>query len=207
MTSPNLTERIYQRFRRSRPGQVFTPKDFLDLGARGSISWVLHDLVRKGKIRTIARGLYDHPRPTRHLGLTPSPRLDRAAQAYARKRQWQIIPHPALAANLLGLSQQVPARVVYLSSGPTQSVRIGNRDIVFRHAGPKNFVAKTSVGALVIQALRYFGRNQVNDALRERLAKALADKDLKKVRQDVMYAVTWIQVELERIFREREWTE
>lgn len=183
---------------------MFTPKDFLDLGGRSSVGWVLYELVRRGKIRRVARGLYDYPRTSESLGVPISPDLDRAARAYARKQQWDIVPHPALAANLLGLSQHVPARIVYLSSGPTQTIGIGSRDVVFKNARPKAFAAKTEIGALVIQALRYMGKDRVDADVRRRLGRVLNAKDLKKVLRDTRYAAAWINRALQDIEAERQ---
>ena len=207
MADKTLTHKILQRFRRSKPGAVFTPKDFLDLGRRGSVGWVLHELVRQAKIRHVARGLYDYPRTSVSLGVTISPDVDRAARAYARKQQWKVVPHPALAANLLGLSQQVPARIVYLSDGPTQTMSIGNRSVVFKNARPKSLAAKSEIGALVIQALRYLGKERVNAEAKRRLGRRLNRQDLGKVLRDTRYAAAWINAIIRDIAEERPWSE
>ena len=207
MVGKSLTDKIYQRIRRSRPGAVFTPKDFLDLGGRSSVGWVLYELVRQGKIRRIARGLYDYPRTSESLGLTIGPDVDRAARAYARKQGWDVVPHPAVAANLLGLSQQVPARIVYLSSGPTQAIRVGNRDVVFKNARPKTFAAKSEVGALVIQALRDLGKDRVDAGVRRRLRRQLSEQDLKNTLRDTRYAAAWIHEVIRQVADEVSWNE
>lgn len=203
MSKETLTKRILQRFRRSKPGAVFTPKDFLDLGGRSSIGWVLYELVRQEKIRRVARGLYDYPRKSKTLGVTIGPDVDRAARAHARKQQWDVVPHPALAANLLGLSQHVPARIVYLSNGPAHTIKIGNRDVVFKHARPKTFAAKTEIGALVIQALRYLGKERVDAGVKRELARHLSQRDLAKVLRDTKYAAAWIHEVIQDIVGER----
>ena len=207
MPEKTLTSKILQRFRRAETGAVYSPKDFLDLGGRGSISWVLHDLVRRGQIRRVARGLYDYPRTSERLGVQIGPDLHRAAKAYARKQQWDVVPHPALAANMLGLSQQVPAQIVYLSSGPTKTIRIGTRDIVFRHARPKTFAAKSELGSQVIQALRFLGKDRVDAEVLQRLSELLSERDLKQVLRDTQYAATWIHEVAQAIAAGSTWTE
>jgi len=185
---------------------VFTPKDFLDLGGRSSIGWVLHDLVRQGKLRRVARGLYDVPRTSKSLGITISPDVDRAARAHARRQHWTIVPHPALAANLLGLSQQVPARIVYLSDGPPATIRIGNRDVVFKNARPKAFAAKSETGALVIQALRYLGKEHIDSEVRRKLGRTLSERDLRRALNDARYSAAWIHAVIQSLVDERSWT-
>lgn len=203
MAGKTLTQKILQRFRRSRPGAVFTPKDFLDLGGRSSIGWVLYELTRQEKIRRVARGLYDLRRESEHLGVTLSPDVDRAARAYARKQQWSVVPHPAVAANLLGLSQQVPARIVYLSNGPTRAIKIGNQVVAFKHAGPRAFAAKSEIGALVIQALRYLGEGRIDEETQRKLSRRLGQRDLRKAMKDTQYAAAWIHGVIKDIADER----
>jgi hypothetical protein len=72
-------------------------------------------LLQNGTIRRVIRGLYDYPRFSTLLDQELSPDTDQAAQALARKFRWRIQPIGAVAQNLLGLSTQVPARIVYLS--------------------------------------------------------------------------------------------
>ncbi len=166
MSEATLTSKILQRFRRAKPGAVYSPKDFLDLGGRSSVGWVLHELVRRGLIRRVARGLYDYPRTSESLGVPIGPDLHRAAKAYARKQQWERGATSGVGGQPAGLSQQVPAQIVYLSSGPTKTIRIGSQDIVFRNARPKAFAARSELGALVIQALRFVGKDRVDERTR-----------------------------------------
>lgn len=206
MSETTLTSRVLQRFRRAKPGTVYSPKDFLDLGGRGSVGWVLHDLVRRGRIRRVARGLYDYPRTSESLGVPIGPDLHRAAKAYARKQQWDVVPHPALAANMLGLSQQVPAQIVYLSSGPTKTIRIGTQEVRFRTARPKAFAARSELGALVIQALRFLGKDRVDADARQRLSRVMTERDLRKVLRDTQYAAAWIHEVVRQMVEEQSWT-
>src|SRR5580698_7570677 len=87
---------------------VFLPADFLDLGSREAVDVVLHRLVRKGIIRRLARGIYDFPKEHPMLGwLQPSP--EKIAEALVGRDYTRIQPTGAYAANILGLSEQVPA--------------------------------------------------------------------------------------------------
>ena len=111
-----IKQRVWRRIRqRSSRGRqwVFSAKDFLDLASRAYADLTLANLVKEGKIRRVGRGLYDLPKADPILGpLAPS--LNEAAAAIARKFGWTIFPHGATAANMLGLSQQVPGRMAFL---------------------------------------------------------------------------------------------
>ncbi|HEY4477786.1 MAG TPA: DUF6088 family protein [Candidatus Paceibacterota bacterium] len=115
-------------------------------------------LVKDGIIRKVGRGLFDYPKTNPVLGGELSPDMYLAAKAIARKFRWTILPFGNLAANRLGLSQQVPAKFIYLSNGPTKQTKVGKRTIHFKHARPKEIYADSEISGLIVQALRFLGK-------------------------------------------------
>lgn len=112
-------------------GSVFVPADFLDCGSREAIDIALHRLARKGTIRRLARGVYDFPK--QHPVLGPlSPSVHSVARALAGRDCTRLQPAGAYAANALGLSEQVPAKAVFLTDGPSRTVKIGTTTIQLR---------------------------------------------------------------------------
>lgn len=192
-----IISRIYGRGR----GCVFTPKDFLDLGSRKAIDLALHRLVNKGTIRRLARGLYDYPRIDSELGPI-SPTIDAVAKALKGRDNIRLQPAGGYAANLLGLSEQVPTKVVFLTDGPARKVQIGKQVITLKHTTPRSMATAGRVSGLVIQALRYIGKNNVNDSILKRLQKNISDEDKEKLLQDVRYAPTWIAADIKRIMKQ-----
>ena len=89
-------------------------------------------MVKDGVIRQIGRGIFDFPNTNPVLGGQLSPDIDQATKAIARKFRRSILPYGNLAANRLGLSQQVPAKLTYLSDGPTKELKMDNRVIFFQ---------------------------------------------------------------------------
>ena len=134
---PTTKELIGSRIHRLGPGHAFTPKDFVDLGTRGMVDVTLSQLVSLGVIRRVGRGLYDLPKYSEALGITLGPDIDQIAQAIARRFRWRIMPTGAWAANALGLSTQIPAKIVYLSDGPNRKFEFGKQTLHFKHARPK----------------------------------------------------------------------
>jgi hypothetical protein len=98
---------VMRRVKGMGRGSVFTPSDFADLGGRAATDQALSRLARTGKIRRLARGIYDYPRVSRFLGPI-SPARDVVARALARKTNSAVQVTGAQAANALGLSTQVP---------------------------------------------------------------------------------------------------
>jgi len=187
-----MQDQIVARIDRLGPGKAFSAKDFLDIAGRSLIDLTLAKLTGSGKIRRVRRGLYDVPKVNPALGGQLSPDIDEAARAIARRQKWKIVPEGAWAANLLGLSTQVPAKIVYLSDGPNKQVPIGRRTISFKHARPKALAGFEGKLALVVQALRYLGREGVGAREIDQLRSSLSGAEKRKLVKDTRYSVDWI---------------
>lgn len=181
----------------SEPGSVFVPADFLDIGSREAVDVVLHRLTRKGTLRRLARGVYD--RPAEHPVLGPlAPSAEAVAQALAGRDHTRLQPAGAYAANALGLSEQVPAKAVFLTDGPSRTVTIGPMTIQLRRTTPRNMAAAGRLSGLLIQALRELGREHVTPARREHLKRTLPAEERRGLLKDLKLAPAWMHP----VFRE-----
>jgi len=182
-----LKSRIYGHGR----GAVFTPNDFLDLGGRDAVDKALSRLTARGVIRRLARGLYEYPREHPELG-TLSPDLEKVAKALAGKHRIRLQPAGAYAANLLGLSEQVPAKIVFLTEGPSRTVKIGRQEIHLRRTTPRNMAAAGRLSGLLMQAFRSLGRQHITRQRLARLKQTLPAKERKQLIKDLPLAPTWM---------------
>jgi hypothetical protein len=158
-------------------------------------------LVKKGSIRRLKRGLYDYPKIHPKLGeLTPSP--DVIAEALARKTEVELQTPGALAANALGLTTQVPARPVYLTSGGSKRIEVGRQVIDLRHTTPRNITSSSEMSGMVIQALRYLGRDAVDDEVIRKLKGRLPDEDKKSLKKDSKKVPEWMRQVIAQITSE-----
>lgn len=186
-----IHSKILSRIYGKKRGWVFTPAHFLDLGSDLTVRKVLQVLCNRDQIRRLAPGLYDYPRRHPKLGvLAPTP--DQIAQALAYKDSARIQPSGAYAANLLGLSEQVPARAVFLTDATDRRITVGRQEIVLKRTTPKNMATAGRVSGLVIQALRYLGRDNVDDVVIDHLARRLSADDRRQLLRDIRYAPAWI---------------
>jgi len=134
----STAERIMSKVRvQGRGNGVFTPKDFLGLGSRAAIDRALSRLVMSGKLRRLGRGLYDFPRQSGILKGAAPARLDAVVEAIGRRDKIQVMPNGIMFANHLGLTNAVPAKSSYISSGKTKTVQVGNRNVYFQHVSHK----------------------------------------------------------------------
>ena len=189
-----ILSRIYGRGK----GCVVTPGDFLDLGSRQAVDLALHRLAKKGTLRRLARGLYDYPRIDPELGLL-SPTIDTIVKALKGRDKILLQPSGGYAANLLGLSDQVPMKIVFLTDGPTRRVQIGKQVIMLKHTTPRAMATAGRISGLVIHALRHLGQRQVDDAVVANLQKRLSASDKKVLLRDLRYAPAWIAAILRRV--------
>lgn len=186
-TDSKVIKRIYGHKR----GWVFTPGSFKDLGTRRAIDLALMRHRDDGTIRQLARGLYDYPKIDKQLGnLQPS--TDDVANALAGRDATRLQPSGAYAANLLGLSTQVPMKVVYLTDGRTRTVQIGKRQIILKHTTPRNMATAGKISGLVIQALRHLGRKNVNTQVIAQLDRRLDAAARTQMMKDICHAPAWI---------------
>ena len=200
----SIHNKILARIRGKGRGCAFSSKDFLDLGDRNSVDKTLSRLCAQGIIRRVATGLYDFPRKDEELGGKLSPNIHQVAQAIARKNGVRIQQSGAQAANLLGLSTQVPAQVVYLTNGKSRTVDVADRMLIFKRAEPREMQPGSDMGILVTQALRYMGRDQVDKNVIDYLRRQLSDSDRKKLLKEARYLEDWIWEAVRRIASKQE---
>lgn len=187
-----IADKIKRRIIGKGRGAVFTPADFLDVGSRAAVDQALSRLAGQSVIRRLTRGVYDYPKISPRLGAL-SPDLDIVARAIARKDQHVVQVSPARAANMLGLTAQVPAKTVYLTDGPTRTKRIGNQTIELRNAAPKNLAGAGRPTGTVFQALRYLGKDSVDDDVITRIARTLNPDVRNTLARDSVKAPGWMR--------------
>jgi uncharacterized protein DUF6088 len=199
----SIDSQILSRIRRQGAGWVFTPRDFHDLGSRTAIDLALLRHKRAGTIRQLARGIYDLPSRHPRLGLL-SPFVDAIARAVAGREASRLLPSGAYAANLLGLSDQVPMKVVFLTDGPSRKVKIGKQELILKRTTPRNMAASGRTSGLVIQALRHLGRRHVDDSVVHALQRRLTDDQKKELLSDLPYAPGWVAEIMRKIAEPRQ---
>lgn len=191
LKSQTIDSKIRSRVYGNGKGWVFTPKHFQDLGSSAAIESTLRRLKVAGTIRQLARGLYDYPVHDPVLG-TVAPSADSIARALVVRDAIRLQPSGAYAANVLGLSEQVPSRIVFLTDGPARKVKIGSREIHLQHTTPRNMATAGRKSGTLIQALRHLGQDQIDDHVVAVLRRQITDADRPVIRKDMNHAPAWI---------------
>lgn len=190
-SSQSIINKVLTRIYSHGRGWVFTPMSFDDLGGASTLTTILQRLRDAGTIRQLDRGLYDYPRTDDLLGVL-LPSTDDIAKALVGRDAIRLQPSGAYAANLLGLSTQVPMKVVYLTDGRSRTVQVGKQQIILKQTTPRNMKTAGKVSGLVIQALRHLGRDQVDNDVVNQLDQRLDDAARRQLMKDSRYAPAWI---------------
>ena len=160
------------RHARSQPeGTPVLAKGLLHLGSRAAVDQALSRLVRRGALLRAGRGVYVLPVESRFGRRAPS--VDKTVEGLAAVRGERIANSGAMAANVLGLTAQVPVRRVFLTSGPSRTLTLGRERIELRHAPPWQLALAGRRAGEAIRALAWLGRDRADaatGAVRERLS-------------------------------------
>lgn len=173
-------------------GWVFTPKDFSDLGASSAILMALSRLAKEGIIKRLAQGIYHYPVIHKKLGeIFPSP--ESIAGALVRQDKTKLLPSGAYAANLVGLSQQVPAKIQFLNDSIRRTIKVANMTIELKQTSRKTMATAGRISGVIIQALKHLGKENVDEAVISKIKKNLTEEQVKQIKKDIRYASpAWI---------------
>jgi hypothetical protein len=124
------------------------------------------------------------------------------AKALTSRDSVRLQPAGAYAANVLGLSNQVPMKIVFLTDGTSSRVKLGQREIVLKHTTPRNVATAGRKSGTVIQALRHLGQCHVDDKVLAILSRQLNAAERSQLLKDCKYAPAWVANILRRLSAE-----
>ena len=189
--SNSIDAAILDRIRSGPKDRVWTPADFLDLGPRAAVDKALSRKGQSGHLRRAGRGLYHILKRHPILGaLVPSD--TQFHDAITRRDGSKIFSTGAHAANVLGLSEQVPTRPMLLTTGRSRRVQKGRGTLILKHISPRFVSAKHYKSTLAILALRSIGKRFVDDDIVARLRRNLSPADRAGLMDDLPCAPAWI---------------
>ncbi len=191
MERPKVENRIAEELRALPPGSVLFVDNFLDYGNPESVKKALLRLKEKKALVRLAHGIYLYPKFDNELGVL-YPSTEDIAKAIARRDKARIVSTGIEALNKLGLSTQVPMKVVYLTDGAARSIKVGKRTITFKKTSPKNLLVKGEISSLVIQALKTIGQSKVDDDTIKKIQTILKNEKSENIINDAKLSPAWI---------------
>lgn len=184
---------ITKRIENMHEGQILFISDFSDLnGNEKVVSRALSAEEKKGNIVRLAKGMYLRPKSTRFGIVYPS--VDEMVKAIAHRDKSKVQPCGMTALNMLGLSTQVPTKYTYLTSGSSRKLKLGDRLIELKRSVPKKFVFKTTLGALLMQALKSLGEKNISKQEIVQIHKLIDnEKRMEHFKLDVLLMPIWMR--------------
>jgi len=177
----------------SKPrGYLLFPGDFSHRGSAESVRKALQCLKEKGLIRTVTHGIYVRPVIDEYIGEV-LPTAEEVAKAIAKRDKIHLVPTGAYALNALGLSTQIPLKLVFLTDGAPRTIKVGKRTIKLKKTTPKNLKAKGKISALAIQALREIGKDNASEDELSKIINLLKEEDPTELKYDISLAPEWIK--------------
>ncbi|BDR57820.1 DUF6088 family protein [Xylocopilactobacillus apicola] len=193
-------ERIKAKIKRAPKGTLFILADFAQLNITyNTLKELVRRLVKAGDLNLVFRGIYQKPNFNSFLKRDIPATPNEVAQAYIRKNKWLSIPAGDTALNLLGLTTQVPNSYTYKSIGPNREITLNNgQKIEFKKVLPRE-IAVCPTSALVIEALKTIGEQNIEENDLKIIKNKLTDSDLKQLKKDSVSSRIWIQNTINRL--------
>ena len=173
----DLSARISSLIDARGPGHVWTPADFAQLGTRDVIDKTLQRMVLRGALRRIDRGLYDRPATNSLTNRVTTPDYRAIIDAIARRDQLRLLVDGMTAANDLGMTDAVPARVTLYTDTRRRSIMLDKLLLEFKQAAPSRLYWAGRPAMRVVQALYWLKDTLSSDAdrVRSQIGKILMD--------------------------------
>lgn len=171
----SVNNTIELKIGRLKPGDVFLPSDFKDLGTSTAIRKALSRLVEIGRVDRMGQGIYVIPKYDKVFGKV-LPSIEQIANILAKKDHVKIKPSGQYALNKVGLSTQVPMRLVFLTSGHSKKIQIGKSVIIFKATTAKKLSMKGEITSLLFLGLEELDLKNISSTQLEHI-QMLIKKD------------------------------
>lgn len=188
----SVENKIEKSIKAKPKGFLLLSDDFTQEGSAESVRKALQNLKEKGLIKSVAHGIYVRPVINEYIGEV-LPTAEEVAKAIARRDKIKLVPTGVYAMHALGLSTQVPLKLVFLTDGAPRTIKFGNRTIKLKKTTPKNLKAKGEISSLVIQALREIGKDRATEEEISTITALLQKEDKKVLQHDITLAPVWIK--------------
>lgn len=164
-----------------------------------TIDWILTNLEKAATIKRALRGIYYYPQNSSLLNEQLPVEIPLVAQALARKFSWIIVPSGETALNILGISTQIPSKYVYITNGRSVCYHIEKRELQFKKGMIRETIFTHDESALLVQALRAYGKENLNDEILEKFKKTIEPSKFALILRDTRSVTGWIYQAIQKI--------
>jgi len=180
---------IEMKIRGFKPGQVFFPSDFKELGTSTATRKALSRLVESGQVERMGQGIYVIPKNDKVFGKV-LPSMEQLAELLAKKEHVKIKPSGQYALNKVGLSTQVPMKLVFLTTGYSKKIQIGKNAIVFKSTTAKKLSMKGDITSLLFLGLEELDLQKLSPTQMGRIRELLKQESSENLKYNLRLAPT-----------------
>ena len=167
------------------------------------ISKLLSAAADEGRLMRLSGGIFMKPANTAYGVAMPS--MLQIAEAIAERDHVQILPVGETAENLFGLSEQVPMKTMFLTSGSARAININGRVLQFKRGVPRNFAYKDKHLAAFCQALKSIGDGNLTDEQMSVIYEVMKHyRNSAEARADILLMPLWIRRLLTKVLKDIE---
>jgi hypothetical protein len=188
---------------RKKRGDLIFPTDFRGTGTEDAIKKALSRLTQQGILKRLAHGIYYVPKIDPVLGEL-SPGADDVVKMLAKKEKIRVRPAGAYALHRLGLTTQVPTKLVYITDGHSRFFKLGKMQIKFKATTAKKLSTIGKISSLAIQALEELGTENVDANTEAKLHELLKNEDPKKLKHDLALAPAKVNDYIVKLLKKQE---
>lgn len=183
----SINSQIEAKVKRAKPGAIYLPSDFKDLGTSTAIRKTLSRLVEQKVLVRMGQGIYATPIHDKVFG-DVLPSMEEIAVTLAKKEHVKIMPTGQYALNKIGLSTQVPMKMVYLTNGTKKNITLGKSSIVFQPTTTKKLAMIGTITSLLFLGLEELDLDNLSESDVNKIINLLKKEDEKKLKHDLKLA-------------------
>ncbi len=196
-----ITGRLKEEISKKIPNELFTIKDFINIGSYDTIKRLLIRLETDGEIVRVIDGIYTIPKYSKLTNELVNITYHDLALKIADNFSWTVVPTGLHALNILGISLQVPVAYEYLSTGPYRSYFYNDKEIKFKNTRSSDISNLSYTSSLVISSIRTLGKNNINDEIISKLQVTLTSKEKETLIIETKKTTSWIYEVIKKVVK------
>jgi hypothetical protein len=198
-THTHITNNLSQR----GEGELIFSTDFRGSGTEDAIRKALSRLTNTGQVKRLTHGIYYKPKVDPILGEL-RPGADEVVKMLAQKEKIKVRPAGAYAVHRLGLTTQVPTKLVYITNGHPKKFKIGKLQITFKATSPKKLETIGEISSLLIQALEEIGTENIDPETEKKILNLLLKEELSNLNHDLSLAPAKVNDYIVKLLKKQE---
>ena len=194
---------IEKEILKNKKGKIVFSSNFVKYGTDVAIRHAFSRLCKSGVLIRLSAGIYLFPQIDKDIGII-YPSIEKIAKEIAIQEKARLIPTGVYALNALGLSTQVPMRVVFLTDGTPRMINIeGEACIKFKKTAPKYLSFKSKLISLIVIALREIGEKKTTEEQLSKIKELLIHEKKEIITNDLQLAPVWVKKTILKLINDK----